>query len=80
MKIEPRSSIVTSKITRPLPRAQLLRLAVKALRKYKKELAVDASLREIFGADYPRALFAAREKPRVDQAIQQLNQMLNEKE
>jgi ABC-type transporter lipoprotein component MlaA len=53
-------------------RAQALKLAVEALRKQAKLLAVEANLRADYGASYPAARRAYEERRRLLEAVEVL--------
>lgn len=55
-----------------MTRRAALRLAIEALEAQARRLAVDARLFEDYGADYPRALRAAKERRRLAEAIKVL--------
>jgi hypothetical protein len=53
-------------------RAQALKLAVKALRRQARELAVDANLHADYGAGYPAARSAHKKRERLLEAARVL--------
>ena len=59
-----------------IDKKQLYHLSLKALLKYKKNLAVHANLHDLAKADYPRAIWASRERKRVNEAIHQFMQLI----
>jgi hypothetical protein len=53
------------------------RLAVRELRRRIQFLAVDGNLHELYGADYPAAIRAYRERQDLREAVEILERMAN---
>lgn len=54
-----------------------MRLAIDALSDQKREFAFDAYLVEKFGSNAPGALRAKRRKDEIEEAINQLNELMS---
>lgn len=54
---------------RPISRRRALTLAIQALKTRRQRIAVDANFHDMYLADYPAAVNAAKERIEINQAI-----------